>query len=376
MRTRLITILVRALGLWFRRRPAPPIPAAPRSVLIIKPCCLGDVLLTTPLVAALRERWPESRITYATGAWSLPMVATSHHIDATITLPDHWTPGSLLATARELRRHTFEIVFVPERSPVFTLLAWLARIPVRVGLDSLGRGFAHTHPVPLPPGVTHEADLYSRLATHIGLDPPRRLFFFPDESSRESAAALVSQHRADNRPLVAIHPGGGQNPGMTLPRKRWFADRWAAVADALSRRHGAQVIIVGGPGDEEPAQAVADAMHESSIALVRRWNWGELAALIERCDLFLGHDTGMMHLAVAVDTPVVAVFGPSDPQVYGPYGERGAYIWRPTPESPCFYDGAAVPDCPCAMRCMHNVEADGVIAAAEQLLRLAQTKDS
>jgi ADP-heptose:LPS heptosyltransferase len=136
------------------------------------------------------------------------------------------------------------------------------------------------------------------------------------------------------------------------------------------------VIILGGPGDEELAQAVADIMDESSIQLVRRWNWGELAALIERCDLFLGHDTGMMHLAVAVGTPTVAVFGPSDPQIYGPYGDHGTSVWRPTPQSPCFYDGAAVPDCPCAMQCMRNVEANTVIAAAESLLQLTPIKDN
>ncbi len=369
MRTRLITIIVRVLGLWFRCRPAPSAPAAPRSVLIIKPCCLGDVLLTTPLVAALRKAWPEARIAYATGAWSLPMIATSDHIDATITLPERWTPGSLLATARELRRRRFEIVFVPDRSPLLALLAWLAGIPVRVGLDSAGRGFAYTHRVPLPPGVTHEADLYSRLAIQIGLDPPRRLFFFPRESARAAAATLVSQYRHDERPLIALHPGGGQNPGMTLPRKRWLPERWALVADALSRRYGAQVIILGGPGDEDAAAVVANAMRESSMMLVRRWNWEELGAVVERCALFLGHDTGMMHLAVAVGTPTVAVFGPSDPQMYGPYGDHGAAVWRPTPESPCFYNGVALPDCPCAMQCMRNVTHEDVIAAAERVLR-------
>lgn len=369
LRARLITIITRLLGRCFGRHLPPPIPAVPRSILIIKPCCLGDVLLTTPLVAALREAWPAARIAYATGAWSLPMIATSEHIDTTMVMPDRWTLGALLATSRELRQQRFEIVFVPDRSPMLALLTWLAGIPVRVGLDSAGRGFAYTHRVPLPPGVTHEADLYGRLATHIGFTPPRRLFFFPGESAREAAAARLSQYRTDDRPLIALHPGGGQNPGMTLPRKRWLPERWALVADALSRRYGAQVIILGGPGDEDVAAAVANAMRESSATLVRRWNWEELGAVIERCALFLGHDTGMMHLAVAVGTPTVAVFGPSDPQMYGPYGDHGAAVWRPTPESPCFYDGVALPECPCAMQCMRNVTHEDVIAAVERVLR-------
>jgi lipopolysaccharide heptosyltransferase II len=369
VRTRLITLTTRGLRAVFRRFSTPPLPAAPRSVLIIKPCCLGDVLLTTPLVAAIRAAYPEAKLTYAVGTWARPMVATSQHIDATLTLPDRWTLGSLLATARMLRQQQFEIVFVPDRSPVLTLLAWLAGIPVRVGLDSAGRGFAHTHRAPISSIVMHEAEQYNLLASAADLpSPPRRLFFFPNVEVEQSAAAIVAEHRSSSGPLVVLHAGGGQNPGMTLPRKRWLPERWAVVADELIRQQAAQVLLVGGPGDQAAVAAVRQAMRESAIELVRRWEWGELAALIRQSNLFLGHDTGMMHLATAVGTPTLAVFGPSDPQIYGPYGEHAVYVWRPTYESPCFYEGVAVPDCPCAMQCMRNVAAANVLQAAQKLL--------
>lgn len=371
MRTRLITVLTRGLRAVFRRFSTPTLPAAPRSVLILKPCCLGDVLLTTPLVAAIRAAYPHARITYAVGSWARPMVTTSQHIDATLALPDSWTPGSLLATARIVRQQRFEMVFVPDRSPVLTLLTWLARIPVRVGLDSAGRGFAYTHRAAISSIVMHEADQYNLLASAADLPPPpRRLFFFPSAASEQSAAALIAKYRSSTGPLVILHPGGGQNPGMTLPRKRWLPERWSIVADELIRQHGVQVLLVGGPGDQEVVTAVRQAMHNPAVELVRRWDWGELAALIRHSDLFLGHDTGMMHLATAVETPTLAVFGPSDPQIYGPYGEHSAYVWRPTGESPCFYEGVAVPDCPCTMQCMRNVEAANVLQAAQKLLSL------
>lgn len=369
MRTRLITIITHLLRHGFRRRPA--VPAAPAAILILKPCCLGDVLLTTPLVAALRTAYPHARLVYAAQPWALPMVATSRHVDATIALPERWTPGALLAAARHLRRGGFAVAVVPDRSPLLALLSWLAGIPVRVGLDSAGRGFAYTHRVPIPPGITHEAELYSRLAEVFGTSAPRRLFFFPTPAAQQAAAALLARHRQGDGPLIALHPGGGQNPGMRLPRKRWLPERWAEVADRLSERHGAQVLLVGGPGDEAAAAAVVAAMRQTPVVLVQRWDWGVLGALIAQCDLFLGHDTGTMHLAMAVGTPTVAVFGPSDPQVYGPYGAHGLALWRPTPESPCFHDGVALPECPCAQQCMRNVQVDDVVAAAERLLRQA-----
>ena len=368
MRTRLITLLTTVLRAWFRGR-AQPTPLAPRSILILKACCLGDVLLTTPLIATVRASYPEAQITYAVGPWSAPMVTTSRHVDRVLMLPDRWTLGAWLATLHVLKQHHFDLVFVPDRSPTLTLLTWLADIPQRIGLDSAGRGFAYTHRVAVPSFVIHEAEQYSKLATSIGLAiPPRRLFFFPTPQAELHADLLIKQHHTIAGPLVVLHPGGGQNPGMTLPRKRWFPERWANVADSLIQRCNAQILLVGGPGDEEAVAAVAAAMQTPAPSFVRRWDWNELGALLQRCNLFLGHDTGMMHLATAVATPTVAVFGPSDPQVYGPYSEQATFVWRPTYESPCFYNGIAEPTCPCSMQCMANVEVDDVVSAAVTFL--------
>jgi len=362
-----VTRLLRPLG----GNAAGTRPAAQRIVLI-KPCCLGDVLLTTPLLAALRDAYPAAEITYAVGRWSRPMVEHSAHVDAVVELPDRWTAGSLLAVARELRRRGYDLAVVPDRSPLLSLLAWAASIPARAGLDSSGRGFAYTHRAVVPSIVEHEADVYNRVAA--ALDVPvaaRRLRFFPTPPARERAAEIERQLPGTGS-LVALHPGGGNNPGMRLPRKRWLPERWASVADRLVEQ-GARVLVLGGPGDEAAVDAMIGAMRQPATRLVRRWDWNELGALLERCAMFGGHDTGMMHLAVAVGTPALAVFGPSDPQIYGPYG-AGTAVWRPTPESPCFYDGEVAVDCSCAGQCMRNVQAEHVLAAAERLGALQATR--
>jgi lipopolysaccharide heptosyltransferase II len=366
MRDAIITFISRVIG-GLARRTVVTIPDDPRRILIVKSCCLGDVLFTTPLLHALRERFPRAHITYAVGAWSRPMVATSADVDAVLTIPDRWTLGSLLAVARAWRGR-FDMVFVPERTPLPGIVTWLAGIPVRIGLDSQGRGFAYTHPVAVPSTLIHEAELYLMLAQAVGIaSADQQLRFFPTAQDREEAQEIAFALPAQ-RPIIVIHPGGGSNPGMTLATKRWLPERWAIVVDELHRTRDAQVVLVGSADERTVVQEVRDAMQTPATMLAQQWRWGTLAALIERATLFLGHDTGMTHLAHAVGTPVVAVYGPSDPQTYGPRGPRSRVVWRPTPESPCFYDGVAPLVCPCAGRCMRNVEVRDVLRAIDRVL--------
>ncbi len=342
----------------------------PKRILLLKSCCLGDVLLTTPLLAALRQGYPEAEITYAVGAWSRPMIQDSPHVDRTITIPDRWTPGSMLAVARELQAYGYDAAFVPERTPLPGIVCWLAGIVVRVGLDSGGRGFTYTRPVAVPQALMHEADLYLLLAKAMGLDAvARHLWFFPTTADRAAAASRLREMRGSG-PVVVLHPGGGTNPGMVLPRKRWLPERWAKVADTLSEKYDARILVVGSENEDDAARAVYEAMRSPATILARQWRWGELAALIERASLFLGHDTGMSLLANAVGTPQVVIFGPSDPQVYGPYGPSGVAVWAPTPSSPCFYEGTAPAVCPCAGQCMRNIEPEDVLHSAQQFLDL------
>jgi ADP-heptose:LPS heptosyltransferase len=129
-------------------------------------------------------------------------------------------------------------------------------------------------------------------------------------------------------PLVALHVGGGANPGMRLPAKRWEPARWGAVLTRLlAAVPGAQVVLLGGPEDGPAGQAVRGTLPDADQArlhdLVGRTDWDTLGAVVARCELFLGPDTGAMHLAVGVGTPVVAVFGPTDPRRYGPWDPTG-----------------------------------------------------
>ncbi len=311
-------------------RPDPGV--TPLRVLILKPCCLGDVLLATPLARALAEAWPEAAIDWAVDDHSRPILAGNPHLaerlDATGVVRGAYNLAALPRLIRAVRRGGYDVVFVPDRSPVMTLVAWLGGVAERVGLDSAGRGRLHTVRVPVPP-LRHEAALYLDLARAAGVPAgdPRPVFRVSKGDRAAALRALSSLPAAGLR--VALHPGGGVNPGMRLPEKRWPAQRFGALVDRLSRGLGAHLVLLGGPGECDVVSAVQTAARVPVLDLAGQLELGQVAAVIEACDLYVGNDTGVTHLATAVGTPVVAIFGPTDPRRYGPVPGTGVAVAPP-----------------------------------------------
>ena len=328
------------LGLPWRLRPRgkPLAPGDPRleRVVVIKPCCMGDLLMATPTIAALRKALPNSQIALAVGDYSRPAVANNPRVNRLIVADTGDTFGSYRQLARELRKGDYGAAIVLDRSPLLNLVPYMARIPVRAGLDSANRGIALTHPVPCPSDVArHEVEWYLDVARTLGIPAPSELAyieFYPTEAERASAGRVLSEIEEGDSGYVAIHLGGGSNPGMKLPSKRWHPQHWARIAAWLAETYETSILLLGGPGkeDREAAAQLLPALHPSArpyvTDLVGKLDWGTMAALIERCALFLGHDTGAMHLATAVCTPVVAVFGPTDPARYAPWDLSGRSI--------------------------------------------------
>jgi ADP-heptose:LPS heptosyltransferase len=151
--------------------------------------------MTTPLLAALDTAYPDATITYATGNWSAAALKNNLHVDHILALPDRWDRAAWRGLMGRLRRERFDLAVIPERSPLPALVAALAGIPHRVGLDSAGRGFALTDRVPVR-GIRHETDLALDLARALGLPPDeRRLHYHPGAEATERVDALLAERR-------------------------------------------------------------------------------------------------------------------------------------------------------------------------------------
>jgi lipopolysaccharide heptosyltransferase II len=337
--------------------------------------------MTTPLLDVLQRNYPQAKITYVAGSWSKVIVehtpAVSHVIDCgTVGIPGRYTLRDYFHLARLLRLSSFDLAFVLDRSPMLTLLPWFAGVPRRVGPDSLGRGFSLTDRVAVsasPLHLQHQAEIYLDLARAIGLSVASpRMRFVP-------TAAEKQQVPADSHLRIAVFPGGGSNPGMQLTSKRWPLERYREIVRRLVLERDVHVLLIGGPDDKVLTQTLLEGLDvpDGTVSdLAGKTSFGEMAAYLEACALFIGNDSSPMHLAAAVGIPVIAIFGPTSPQEYGPYppdDARHIALWRHPANQPCFFLGKMQPCANCT--CMQAVTVDDVWAAVERLVPIPRNNE-
>jgi lipopolysaccharide heptosyltransferase II len=328
--TFLTAVAARLLSLPFRLRRTRPF-TPPQRVLILKPCCLSQVLLTTPLLTALQTTFPQARFDWAISDWARPAVAGNPRIQELISsgtvglAGGKWSDVGQLA--RQLRANQYDTCFIPSHSTTLAMTAWLAGIPQRVGLDINGRGFAHTLRVRPSTDQQHSADRYLALAQAVGADPALKpeMEFYPPDSERTAITQLLVEQIdwLGETPLIIIHPGGGRNPVMDDPAKRWPVERFARLANHLARTRQATLVLVGDAADKPLAETLVGLVSTQVHNLAGQLSLGRLGALCEVADLYVGNDTGPTQVATAVGCPTLAIFGPGNPAASGPYTQRG-----------------------------------------------------
>ncbi|MEZ4770564.1 MAG: glycosyltransferase family 9 protein [Caldilineales bacterium] len=320
-----------------------------QRILVIKLADIGDLLTASPALGALRETFPDAQIDVLTTPAAAPALSPWLRIGV-LTVPRNLVrgPGDVRAAANllaGLRRARYDAVAILHHLTLrsgaakYRLLAAATGAPVVAGLDN-GNGGWLTHAASDEGfGACHEVEYWLRVVELLG-------------ATREHYPTLTGPYREDDRqsfapllatlgppPVVVIHPGSG---GYSMAR-RWEPIRWAELADALIERFGAQIVLVGTPTDG--ADVVVAAMTSPCRNLAGRTTVPELAAVLSDCDLFLGADSGVMHLATSVGAPVVALFGPSNHLAWGPWNpeERKAAVVRLDLRcSPCSYVGHSV----------------------------------
>jgi heptosyltransferase-2/heptosyltransferase-3 len=223
----------------------------------------------------------------------------------------------------------------------------------------------------------HEVDLMLDVVRALGVEADEpRLAYEPSEEQQRCADRLLQEWElTGDAPVVVVHPGGAANPGMVMTAKRWPAPRFAEVADRLVEQAGSRIVVVGHGSDAPVARQMRLSMKQPSVDLVGQTNnVGQLAGLLQRADLYVGNDSMPLHLAVAMGTPVVGIYGPTDPAINGPYRAKGVGLvdatacsqmrpFVPGPISAC--DGCA---------CIEKVTPDQVTEAALALLTVKATK--
>jgi heptosyltransferase-1 len=306
-------------------------------ILLIKLSSLGDVIHALPTLEAVRSLYPEGHITWLVEDTNAPVLARHPALDEVWPVPRPRLESGrflkniseLLRAARRLREDPFDLVIDLQGLLKSAFWVALSRGKRKVGYDRT-REFSYlalTERLPPFDSEAHAVWRYLNVARHLGAQdtPPRfRLGLKLPEDLSHLLPPEVGQ------PLAILHPGA------RWPTKLWPTAQWARLAEWLARDKGFQVVITGSPGDREMVGEIVAQAEVTLINLAGRTSLAELAALLQKARLAVTTDTGPMHLAAALGTPVVALFGPTAPWRTGPFG-RGHEVVRLTfPCSPCF----------------------------------------
>jgi ADP-heptose:LPS heptosyltransferase len=372
---RLVFGFADALGL--RRRPADV--ASVRDVLVLRLDRIGDVLMSLPALADLRAALPRARIRLAVGSWSAE-AAASAPVDEVQIWSAPWAGraaegaeslAALAARARALRTQGLDLALDLQGDIRASLLLWLTGARVRAGYANTGGAYLLTRVLPLDESVSWVDQNRRAVAAVVGEQPGAGPSDPLTASERTAGRRLLEALGiADRRPLVAIHPSGGRRV------KQWDAARWGEVARRLRSDFGATILVSGSAADRPLATSLAEVLAPAPVDLTGRLSVREAMAVIAACDLFLSPDTGPMHMACAVDTPSVSIFGPSDPTRYfsggsGSPGTRHVVVRAELWCSPCNQIRRPPRECagPAMPECLERVSVDAVYDAAAGLLR-------
>jgi ADP-heptose:LPS heptosyltransferase len=323
-----------AVGRPFRRRRKP---SRPERILLLRLERIGDLLMALPAIADVRALAPEARIDLVVGGWNRDLACAIASVSSVKTLDAAWLSRddgglgvpALLRAARQWRRERYDLAINFEPDVRSNLLLAAAGASWTAGFSSGGGGAlldaaleydTHAHTTDNARRLVHS--VFERTAEPSGATP-----LTVPASARAAAAGRLAGAQG---PLVGIHVSGGR------AIKQWEPDRFAEVARRLIATAGATIVLTGSPADRALVDRIAAALPAGRVVDVAgALDLLSVAAILERLDLLLTGDTGPMHLAVAVGTPVVAVFGPSDPARYAPRGARDRVVRVDLPCSPC-----------------------------------------
>lgn len=326
---------------------------------------LGDVIMSLPAVWAIRNTYPQARISVLAKPWVADLYRFCPAVDEVII---YQSPGrhegirGKYRLARELKKRDFELSVLLQNAIEAAIITKLAGIPRRAGYSTDGRGFLLTHAVAKSRHIerAHQSNYYLYMATKLGCQPANSgTLLGVDENERIAAVELIKIIGSNGEgPLVGMAVGATYGPA-----KQWLPDRFAAVADRLIEKFAARVVLLGSLHDRPQAALVLKSMRHTAYDLTGETTLAKAVALIEQLSVMIANDSGLMHISGALDIPTIAIFGSTNPVATSPLGRQSEVIYQAVDCSPCLKK-----ICPTDFRCMTSIRVDEVYLAAEKML--------
>jgi heptosyltransferase-2 len=344
-----------------------------KRILIVRTDRIGDMILSTPVIKALRDANPFSYIAMMVTPYTKIIVEGNPYLDEIIIYDKQGKEKSWFASfkfAFELKKKRFNLAVVLNPSNRSNLIPFLAGIPRRVGYNRK-LGFLLTDRIKdiKYEGKKHEIEYNLDLVRHIGVEPQDKNTFMPvsPESEKWVENIFKEKNIAPVDKLIVLNPGSSDNSQI------WPAERYAAVGEKLAQK-GYKIVILGGPADREIAQQVMSQMQSPFINMVGNNNISQAASFLKKCSLFISRDTGLMHIASSIGVPIIAIFGRNQaglsPVRWGPHNKKSLVLHK---DLGC--DECLAHRCKKGFLCLKAITVEDVLAAAEQLLKKLDSQE-
>jgi heptosyltransferase II len=345
------------------------------KILIRATNWVGDAIMALPALRAVRSRFPEAEIAILARPYVADIYRDQEICNQLIGYDSQGSHAGIFGRERlaaELRAQKFDVALLLQNAFDAAWLVWRAAIPERIGYARDGRSFLLTKPIPVPRTgeiPLHEKFYYLELLRRAGwIDAlPNESFITLNVSGtgcRRAEEFLAQSGVRPNSLRIAI--GAGASYGSA---KCWPPSRFAQLANRLQSENDADVILFGTAAEAGVTRAISSELHRPPIDLTEKTSIADLLALLSRCHIFIGNDSGAMHVAAGVGLAVVAVFGPTDPHGTAPVTPRCTIVQQKPYCSPCF-----LRHCPTDHRCMRAVTPEMVEAAAKPWLSAVEAQ--
>ncbi|MBI1824716.1 MAG: lipopolysaccharide heptosyltransferase II [Nitrospirae bacterium] len=325
------------------------------KLIVRVPNWIGDAVLAIPALCSIRAHFKTAEIVFL-GPESINQLLKGNGLaDSFIPVPDK-KEGFLgqWRLIQKLKKEVFDLAILFQNAFEAAWIVYLASVPYRFGYDREGRGLLLTHPVRIPAKHLHQMTYYLHLVSEFeNICLSRRPPFLNTNEEEKNAAWKILRGEGMNPGdfMIGIHAGAAYGSA-----KRWETERFAELADCLIREGNVKVIFFGSSEECKVNDEIVSMMSETPVNLSGKTTLRELVALISQCSIFISNDSGPMHIASALNVPLISIFGPTDPKVTSPAGVQNTIIQKETECSPCL-----LRECPIDHRCMTSIPVSEVM---------------
>lgn len=328
-----------------------------RSILVIKLRAIGDVLLSTIVTRNLRLAFPDARIDFLTEPPALGVLEGNPFLNDILLFDRKRMSG--LDLIRTVRSKKYDMVIDLFGNPRTALVTRLSGARHRVGYRFRGRTYAYNVIVQPRGGLVHNTQFNLDALERIGVEiRDRNLYFGLGSNDEEYVERFLIEAGLAGKKLVCINPGGGWYT------KRWGLDRFAALGDEIASKYDVRIILSWGPGQESDVESIRSMMKHAAV-IPPPTSLKQLGALLKRCTFMVTNDSGPMHIAAALKTPIVGIYGPTNPALQGPYGDGHVVVRKEGLD--CL--GCNLTACPIGHPCMLDLQVSDVFTAVESLIK-------